>query len=139
MQNKPLAERSILLVEDDIILSTDVAFALTEAGCRAVVPATANAAALSALVHYVFDAAILDVNVQDEWVFPVANALDTVGIPFLFLSAYSHDSIPAQHRGRPFIQKPHHREGLLVALAELMDGEPQPTAANDELTGNRTG
>ena len=49
MQNKPLAERSILLVEDDIILSTDVAFALTEAGCKAVVPATANAAALSAM------------------------------------------------------------------------------------------
>ncbi len=138
MQNKPLAECSILLVEDDIILSTDVAFALTEAGCRAIVPTTSNAAALSAVVHYVFDAAILDVNVQDEWVFPVANALDTVGIPFLFLTAYSPDSIPAQHRGRPFIRKPHHPEGLLDALVGLMDGHGQRTAANDELTNNRT-
>src|SRR5689334_9295611 len=76
MQNKPLAERSILLVEDDIILSTDLAFALTEAGSKAIVPTTSNAAALSAMVHYIFDAAILDVNVQNEWVFPVANALD---------------------------------------------------------------
>jgi len=91
------------------------------------------------MVHYVFDAAILDVNVQNEWVFPVANALDTVGIPFLFLSAYSHDSIPAQHRGRPFIQKPHHPDGLLDALVELMDGTPQPTAANDETTRNKAG
>ena len=138
MQNKPLADRSILLVEDDIILSTDLAFVLTEAGCKAIVPAPSNAAALSAMVHYIFDAAILDVNVQNEWVFPVANALETVGIPFLFLTAYSHDSIPAQHRRRPFIQKPHHPEGLLDALVELMDGDGQPTAANDELTSNRT-
>src|SRR5689334_3334171 len=50
MQNKPLADRSILIVEDDIILSTDLAFAMTEAGCKAVVPTTANAAALAAMV-----------------------------------------------------------------------------------------
>ncbi|HLG49178.1 MAG TPA: hypothetical protein VKY24_23230 [Reyranella sp.] len=137
MQNKPLSERSILLVEDDIILSTDIAFALTDAGCKAIVPTTSNAAALSAMVHYIFDAAILDVNVQNEWVFPVANALDTVGIPFLFLTAYSHDSIPAEHRRRPFIQKPHHPEGLLDALVELIDGNRQPAAANDELTSTK--
>src|SRR5690242_21932172 len=111
MQNKPLTERSVLLVEDDIILSTDLAFLLTEAGCKAVVPTTSNVAALSAMAHYIVDVAILDVNVQNEWVFPVANALEAAGIPFLFLSAYSHDSIPAQHRSRPFVQKPHHQIG----------------------------
>jgi DNA-binding response OmpR family regulator len=137
MQNKPLVDRSILLVEDDIILSTDLAFALTEAGCKAIVPAPSNAAALSAMVHYIFDVAILDVNVQNEWVFPVANALEAIGIPFLFLTAYSHDSIPAQHRGRPFLQKPHHPDGLLDALVELIEKDDQPTAANDEMTRNK--
>lgn len=139
MQNKPLVERSLLLVEDDIILSTDLAFALTEAGCKAIVPVTSNAAALSAMVHYIFDVAILDVNVQNEWVFPVADALEAIGIPFLFLTAYSHDSIPAQHRGRPFIQKPHHPEGLLDALIELIEANGQPAAANDESTRNKAG
>jgi DNA-binding response OmpR family regulator len=137
MQNKPLAERSVLIVEDDIILATDLAFLLTEAGCKAVVPTTSNAASLSAMVHYILDAAILDVNVQNEWVFPVANALDAAGIPFLFLTAYSHDSIPAQHRGRPFIQKPHHPEGLVEALVDLMDNDGAPAAANDEITRNK--
>ncbi len=131
MQNKPLAERSVLIVEDDIILSTDIAFALTEAGCRAVVPTTSNAAALSALVHYIVDAAILDVNVQNEWVFPVADALDSLGIPFLFLTAYSHDSIPAQHRERPFLRKPHHPEGLLDAVVDLLEKGRRSSAAND--------
>ncbi|MGE5150218.1 MAG: hypothetical protein ACM3II_08870, partial [Rhodospirillaceae bacterium] len=110
------------------------AFALTEAGCKAVVPTTSNAAALSAMVHYIVDAAVLDVNVQNEWVFPVADALDAVGIPFLFLTAYSHDSIPAQHRERPFIQKPHHPEGLIEAVMELMEKSRRPSAANDQVT-----
>jgi DNA-binding NtrC family response regulator len=137
MQNKPLADRSILIVEDDIILSTDLAFAMTEAGCKAVVPTTANAAALAAMVRYVFDAAILDVNVQNEWVFPVAHALDAAGIPFVFVTAYSHDSIPAEHRGRPFIRKPHHRDALIEILAELIEPAVVPAAANDELSRDR--
>jgi len=137
MQNKPLTERSVLLVEDDIILSTDLAFLLTEAGCKAVVPTTSNAAALSAMVHYIVDVAILDVNIQNEWVFPVANALDAAGIPFLFLTAYSHDSIPAEHRGRPFIRKPHHRDALIEILAELIEPAVPPAAANDELSRER--
>src|SRR5690349_15340362 len=137
MQNKPLTERSVLLVEDDILLSTDLAFVLTEAGCKAVVPTTSNAAALSAMVHYIVDVAILDVNIQNEWVFPVANALDAAGIPFLFLTAYSHDSIPAEHRPRPFIQKPHHPEGLVDALVELMEKDGPPAAANDEITSGK--
>jgi DNA-binding response OmpR family regulator len=137
MQDKPLADRSILIVEDDIILSTDLAFAMTEAGCKAVVPTTANAAALSAMVRYVFDAAILDVNVQNEWVFPVAHALEAAGIPFLFLTAYAHDSIPAEHRGRPFIRKPHHRDALIEILAGLIEPAVPPAAANDELSRDR--
>jgi DNA-binding response OmpR family regulator len=134
MQNKPLADRSILLVEDDIILSTDLAFALTEAGCKAVIPTTSNAAALSAMVHYIVDAAILDVNVQNQWVFPVADALEAAGIPFLFLTAYSHDSIPAQHRERRFIQKPHHPESLLDAVADVMEASPRAAAPNNKVT-----
>jgi len=139
MQNKALAERSILIVEDDVILSTDLAFLLTEAGCKAVIPTTSNPAALSAMVHYIVDAAILDVNIQNEWVFPVAQALDAAGIPFLFLTAYALDSIPAEYRARPFIQKPHHPQDLVYAVAELIEAKHPPEAANDEITSNKAG
>jgi DNA-binding response OmpR family regulator len=139
MSEKSLAERSILIVEDDIILSTDLAFLLTEAGCKAVVPTTSNAAALSAMVHYIVDAAILDVNVQNEWVFPVANALEAAGIPFLFLTAYAHDSIPMEHRSRSFIQKPHHPEALIEQLTEIIEAAAAPAAANDEVSQGKAG
>ena len=139
MQNKPLAERSVLIVEDDIVLSTDLAFLLTEAGCKAVIPTVSNPAALSAMVHYIVDAAVLDVNVQNEWVFPVARALDVAGIPFLFLTAYAHDSIPAEFRARTFIQKPHHPEGLVEAVLGLLEEKHPPEAANDEITSDKAG
>jgi hypothetical protein len=56
-------------------------------------------------------------------------------VPFLFLTAYSLDSIPVEHRARPFFRKPHTPEGLLAALVRLLppaaDGERRQ-AANDE-------
>jgi len=117
----PLEGRSILIVEDDSVLATDLAALLREAGCRVVLPTTSVGGALSTVVHYPFDAAILDVNVQNEWVFPVAHALAAAGIPFLFLTAYALDSIPAEHRGRPFFSKPH-RPGALVATVMRLVG-----------------
>jgi DNA-binding response OmpR family regulator len=139
----PLAGRSILIVEDDIVLATDLAALLTDAGCKAVLPTTSVASALSTIVHYVIDGAILDVNVQNEWVFPVAHALAAAQVPFLFLTAYAPDSIPAEHRERPFVQKPHAPEDLVAGVAQMLapaeatpklatvDGEPV-TAANDK-------
>lgn len=132
----PLKDRSILVVEDDVVLATDLMARLTDAGCKAILPTTSVSAALSTIVHYVVDSAILDVNVQNEWVFPVARALESAGIPFLFLTAYSRESIPAEYRGRPFLQKPHEPKVLIETIAHLLapaesgvrlatvDGEP---------------
>jgi DNA-binding response OmpR family regulator len=140
---QPLKDRSILVVEDDVVLSTDLANFLAAAGCKAVLPTTSVASTLSTIVHYVVDVAILDVNVQNEWVFPVAHALQAARIPFLFLTAYSKDSIPADLRDRPFIQKPHMPQDLIDCVASLLtpaeaglklatvDGKPVPDEQQD--------
>ena len=60
--DKPLKDRTILVVEDDVVLATDLTIQLTEAGCKAILPTTSISAALSTIVHYVVDAAVLDVN-----------------------------------------------------------------------------
>jgi len=123
-----LGGRSILVVEDDSVLATDLTALLTQAGCKVVLPTTSVAAALSTMVHYVVDAAILDVNVQNEWVFPVAHALAAAGVPFVFLTAYALDSIPPEHRERPFFRKPHVPADLLAAIEQML----APAAANDQ-------
>ena len=126
--DNPLGGRSILVVKDDSVLATDLAALLTHAGCKVVLPTTTVATALSTIVRYPFDAAILDVNVQNEWVFPVAHALAAAGVPFLFLTAYALESIPAEHRERPFFAKPHQPGTLLGALERMMDAD-RPASA----------
>ena len=126
--DKSLGGRSILIVEDDSVLATDLAVLMTQAGCKVVLPTTSVAAALSTMVHYVIDAAILDLNVHNEWVFPVAHALAAAGVPFVFLTAYALDSIPPEHRERPFLRKPHVPAELLAAVTGML----APVAANDE-------
>ena len=142
--DQPLKGRSILVVEDDVVLATDLTAQLTEAGCKAILPTTSISAAASTLVHYVVDAAVLDVNVQNEWVFPVAHALERAGIPFLFLTAYLRDSIPMEYRGRPLLQKPHVPRELVETVVRLLapaepgvklatvDGEPVSECGSDE-------
>jgi CheY-like chemotaxis protein len=131
---EPLNGRSILIVEDDVLLATDLTVFLRGLGVRVAHSAPSVPAALSAMVHYVFDAAVLDVNLQDEWVFPVANALQRAEIPFLFLTAYAPASIPAQHRERPFLQKPYNNAMLAEALRALVEPAYEralPAPAND--------
>lgn len=135
----PLGGRSILIVEDDSVLATDLSVMLAEAGCRVVLPTTSIPAALATLGHYPIDAAILDVNLHNEWVFPVAHALAAAGVPFLFLTAYSPESIPAEHRGRPFFRKPHLPAALLGTLARMVGpggGEPDGGGPSE---GGRSG
>jgi DNA-binding response OmpR family regulator len=136
MVEEALKGRSILIVEDDAVLATDLTVFLRELGAEVALPAPSVPAALSALVRYAFDAAVLDVNLQNEWVFPVANALRDARIPFLFLTAYSPESIPAEHRERPFLRKPYSNDVLaerLRALLEPPSDQALPAPANDEL------
>jgi CheY-like chemotaxis protein len=130
----PFKDRSILIVEDDAVLATDLTVFLRGLGAKVALSAPSNPAALSALVHYVFDAAVLDVNLQNEWVFPVATALRDAGIPFVFLTAYPPESIPVEHRDRPFLQKPYNNVVLAQQLRSLLqpgDDRGLPAPAND--------
>ena len=46
-----------------------------------------------------FHAAILDVNVDGEEIFPVADILAERGLPFVFVTGYGEHSLPEAYRG----------------------------------------
>ncbi len=102
-----LAGRTVLLVEDEYFVMQRLRKALETTGATVLGPAANIAAALS-LVHEseVIDAAILDVNLMGDLVFPVADALDERGVPFAFATGYDPDVIPARHAGVPLLRKP---------------------------------
>ena len=59
-----------------------------------------------------FNAAILDVNLDGQEIYPVADILAQRGLPFVFVTGYGERSLPEPYRGRPALQKPFQAEQL---------------------------
>jgi hypothetical protein len=58
------------------------------------------------------DAAILDVNLGGELIYPVADALAARGVPFVFVTGYGAESIDGRFAHVPILQKPIERHVL---------------------------
>lgn len=97
----------ILIVEDEYIIALDLAQSLEELGATVIGPVASVAQALSIIsTRDKPHAAVLDVNLGNEKVFPVADELVARGIPFLFATGYDHWVIPEEYRAVPRCQKP---------------------------------
>jgi CheY-like chemotaxis protein len=95
-----------LIVEDEALVAMLVQDAVEEIGCRTVGPAARVADALALIGESVPDAALLDVNLAGEKVYPVADHLMAHDIPFVFLTGYGDSDIDPRFRDRPTIRKP---------------------------------
>jgi CheY-like chemotaxis protein len=76
--------------------------------------------ALAAVQHEAFDVAILDVHLNGQSAFPVAEALIERGIPFVFATGYGERGLPEKYRGRPILQKPFAKDDLERILKRLV-------------------
>lgn len=112
---------TVLVVEDEIELSHLFIEVLSAAGYTAV-PAYSVTDALAAMAYQHFDAAILDVELRDGAIFPVADRLAEQGTPYLFASAIYFQAIPQAHQGAPFVGKPFNVDELLLRLEQVISG-----------------
>lgn len=111
---------SVLIVEDDALLGMAIGMCVEGAGYEVVALARTVDAALETLSHETIDAALLDVNLQGELVFPVANALAERGVPFVFVTAHPPRDIPERHRHRPIVPKPYYDAAICAALESVL-------------------
>lgn len=104
---RPLAGRRVLLVEDDYFIAIDLKSGFEAGGAEVLgpVPSVGEALALIARTAAI-DAAVLDINLQDELVYPVADALHARGVPFLFATGYDPVAVPSLHGAVALCQKP---------------------------------
>ena len=79
---------SILVVEDEIIVSGLIADILTDSGLKVAGPFRSNRDCLNFLDHDRPDAAVLDFNIADGTSGPIAQRLKDMGVPFIVASAY---------------------------------------------------
>lgn len=116
-----LTGRTILIVENDSAIALDLRSALFAAGANPVGPANSVASAFALLADHAVDAAILDIRLhKDELVFPVADTLQALRVPYVFASGRSTALMPLRHGDRPFFDKPFQAREIIDALAEML-------------------
>jgi CheY-like chemotaxis protein len=120
-----LAARRVLVVEDDILIAMDIEQLLRDAGCTIVGPVSRVAEALELLQQNRIDAALLDINLGSEQVFPVADVLDDSGIPFVLITGHTMRPVPARHKERPIVTKPYRPNRVLAALVSALGSNRQ--------------
>jgi len=118
-----LAGCSILVVEDEAILTFLLEDVLRELGCADIRFASGVREALEALATYRPDAAVLDVNLGGELAFPIAARLAAAGIPFVFATGYGPEGIEAAWRSRPLVTKPYEGPALAAKLLAALEAE----------------
>ncbi|MCW8087841.1 response regulator [Roseococcus sp. MDT2-1-1] len=97
----------MLVVEDDYTLASALARSLEAAGVRVVGPVGTLSAALRMLEREEgIAAAVLDVDLHGELVFPVASILWRRRLPFVFAGAFRRAGVPLAFRAVPWLPKP---------------------------------
>ena len=125
MQGRASLEgRRVLVVEDEAVEALMLEDLLAQAGCIVIGPAGTIESALTLIEEKAIDCAVLDVKLVDGEAFPVADALATRGVPFVFATAYQASALGARYAEAPRIEKVYDRDELLDAVALILDAKP---------------
>ncbi len=117
-----LAGLRIFIVEDEFLLALSLEEDLLAAGCTVLGPFPRLGLALDAARREAFDLAILDVNLNGEFVYPLADELLARGQPFLLLTGYGAADLPERLRTLPRVAKPYEPSALLREVARVAPG-----------------
>jgi two-component sensor histidine kinase/DNA-binding response OmpR family regulator len=132
----------VLLVEDEALVAMMIEEILTGLGLCVAGPFGTAAEAMAAAGDEDVDAAILDVNLGGELIYPLADALAARGVPFVFVTGYGAESIDSRFAHVPILQKPIERHllqhlfvapgnGSGVLTRAAASGEVYPAATVD--------
>lgn len=121
MSDRMLADKRILVVEDEFFLADDLCRDLEGVGATVVGPAPSVKRALALLeANLSLDAVLLDVNLGGELSYPVADALLANSVPFVFTSGYDEAALGKHYSHVPRCQKPADLQTIVRALAAVM-------------------
>jgi CheY-like chemotaxis protein len=114
-------QASVFLVEDNVLIRMMFAAMVEELGHRVVAQAGTVQEARTLAELAAFDLALLDINLNGESVAPIAEIIETRGLPYAFVSSYDTRGLPELFGRRPLLQKPFEISKLGALIAKMLE------------------
>ena len=124
----------LLLVEDEMVVGMFMQELLETIGYRPTDPIGRLSEAMDMATKERFDGAVLDMNLNGEIVYPLADLLTRQRVPFLFVTGYAPRSVDPRFAAVPILQKPILQDDLAASLQAMLglaakDSPGQPMVA----------
>src|SRR6185503_20915281 len=104
--DKLLSGRSILIIEDEMLILMMIEDMLADLGCKSVSVASKIGPAITLIDGQVFDAAMVDLNLSGVESYPIADALVARDVPYFFSTGSSVANIKDGYRDQDVLKKP---------------------------------
>ena len=122
MEHPALRGRSILVVEDELLIAMDIVQALETAGAKATMTNTVRHALILA-EHDGLSAAIMDHALRDGESTALCARLKERGIPYVSYSGY--EPVKGASVDAPHIMKPESMDVLMSTMEKVLAGPPR--------------
>ena len=109
----------VLIVEDEYFIADDLARGFGKEGISIVGPVPSVDRAMALVAQKQINLAVLDIALDGNEVYDVADALIAQEVPVLFVTGYDRDAIPNRYANIPICQKPVGAEEVITALKRI--------------------
>jgi CheY-like chemotaxis protein len=109
----------ILVIEDEFLVALDMVASLEQMGYGSVKHAETENAALQQLTENEWDAVIADANLNGHSIERVFTLLQARSIPFVIVTGYERENLPAVIRQAPMLTKPVSFDDLAQTVRRL--------------------
>ena len=130
----------ILVTEDEWLVALSLDDMLSRFGCEVLGPCPELSQALQVAELEALDAAVLDINLRGESVFPLAETLLDRNIPLIFCSGYADRSmLPGRFAACGRLAKPYGEAELRAYMEDHLVGRRQVAATSHGLCLSQAG
>lgn len=118
---RPLAGKRILVLEDDFYLASDEKALLERAGASVAGPFGGGCREGDIAGAGTLDGAVVDINLGGGPSFEFARMLAGQGVPFVFVTGYDQAVVPEEFAHAPRLEKPLRERELIAVMSALTD------------------
>ena len=111
---------SIMLVEDEPLIAMMLEDMISGIGHSIVGPFSRISDALASLETTKLSGAVLDLNLNGELTYPLADALRERGVPLIFISGYDSAAVDARYSSVPLLRKPFDKKSLVNTFTSVI-------------------